>query len=208
MSLYLKIDQDEASEFFEKYDSLSPLRKKIWNKAVALTNRWKVCNPSQTKIATWCMCSRSAVSEAFRIFKEWGWLALLSRGFKKSKTLLISHSKRQIDVFKRQYFKRVEATHRATYTYSTFKKITSRKTGSLHISEHLKKLNISLDAKLKLSLVSENIFQETKYQCEKKSKTGWKPRDETKYFIGTALGIAKNRGFKLDWPAYYRILGC
>lgn len=206
MSLYLKIDQDEAANFFEKYDTLSPLRKKIWQKTVALTRRWLVAQPSQSKIAAWCGCHRSTVSEAFRLFKKWGWLTLLSRGFKKSKTLLISTSKKQIDLYNRQYFKRVEATYRATHTYSTYKKRTSRETGTLDIAFYLRNLNISLDAKLKLSMVPEVIYRDALESAKSDAKKGKKFDNKERYLVGVAIKMAQKRGYPLNWGAYYRTI--
>lgn len=207
MSLYLKIDQDENFEFFEKYEPLSPLRKKIWKTIVGCARKWIVACPSQSKIAKWCECSRSAVSEAFKLFKEWSWLTLISRGFKKSKTLLISTSKKQIDIDKRNYFKRVEATYRATHIYPSNKKLTGRPTGEIEIPHYLRKKEIPLEAKLKLSLISERTYIDCWESLKKKAKTGWKPDDELKYFTGTAIQMAIDRGEKLDWRKYYKVMG-
>jgi len=206
MSLYLKIDQDENAEFFQKYDTLSPLRKKIWDKIAECTRKWLVACPSQIKIATWLGCHRSAVSEAFKLFKEWGWLALLSRGFKKSKTLLISHSKRQIDVVNRQYFKRVEATYRATHTYSTYRKVTGRKAGRLDIPIYLQKLNLSLDQKLKLALVSEITYRDALESAKLDHSRGKKINEINGYVVGTAIKMAQKRGERLEWGKYYAAL--
>lgn len=209
MDLYLKIDQDENFQFFEKYDTLSPLRKKIWAKIVQIARKWVIAQPSQSKIALWCECSRSAVSEAFKLFREWGWLALVSRGFKKSKTLLIPHSKRQLDVVNRQYFKRVEATYGATHTYSMFRKQTSNPTGCLkplEISTWLQKTTLSLDAKLKLSLFSEHTYQETLYSCKLQASKGNVFANPEQYFIGAAVKKAKQKGEKVDWKRYYRAI--
>ncbi len=204
--LYLKIDQDENFEFFEKYDSLSPLRQKIWRKIADLCRKWVLCKPSQTKIAEWCGCCRSAVSEAFKLFKEWGWLSLLPRGWKKSKTLLIPHSKRQIDVVNRQYFKRVEATYRATHTYSTYRKVTGRKTGGLDIPIGIQKMNLSYENKLKFSLVSEKTRQDALESAKLDYSRGKIIHKQEDYVIGTAIKMAQKRGETLDWRAYYRSL--
>ena len=211
MDLYLKIDQDENFEFFEKYDALSPLRQKIWRKIADLARKWAVCKPSQSKIAKWCECSRSAVSEAFKLFKEWGWLSLLSRGWKKSKTLLIPHSKRQMDIINRQYFKRVEATYRATHTYSIYKNNTSIDSEAVKKSfnklepSHLgHKLGFSIDGSLKLSLFSESIQQEALRKAKFLGKSGWRPDSDEKYFIGMMVKIAENQGQKIDWRSYYQ----
>lgn len=198
MELWLKIDQDERSEFFELYDTLSPLRKKIWNKVVQKARHYKICNFSQSKLADWCDCSRSAISEAFKLFKEWGWLWLKSRGWKRTKTINIPLSKKQIDVTNRQYFKRVEATYRATHTYSKYKSNTSRP-GEIKIPDYLRKKDIPIEAKLKLSLVSEHIYQEAYYQCQKKCKNGWKPNDPIAYFVGTAMRMAEKSGIFVDY---------
>lgn len=207
MSLYLKIDADENAEFFTRYDMLSPLRQKIWNKICQLCRRWLVAKPSQSKIAEWCGCSRSAVSEAFKLFKEWGWLTLLSRGFKKSKTILISPSKTQLDVIKREYFKRVEATYGATHTYSIYKNITGRRKGEiLQPPKCVEKFGFELKDSLKMALVPEVTLQEALRKAKDLGKQGWRPDKDGPYLAGIAVNMAKNNGIALDWPSYYRSL--
>lgn len=206
MDLYLKVDEDENYKFFQLYHTLSALRKKIWNKIVQYARKWPKFQTSQSKIAKWCGCSRSAISEAFKLFKEWGWMSLISRGWKKTKTIFIPETKQQIDTVKQEYFKRVEATHRATHTYSIYKNITSRRTGEIEIPQYLRNLNIPIEAKLKLSLVPEYIYQETKYKCQKKAMTGWKPDKEVNYFVGTAINMAIEKGHSINWRTYYASL--
>ncbi len=203
MSIYLEVKCDENLDFFEIYDMLSPLRKRIWNKIAEKCRSWTNVIPSQSTIAKWCDCSRSAVSEAFRIFKNHGWIYLQSRGWKKSKKICMPHSKQHIDVVNRKWFKTVRATHRATHTYNTYTKDTSSRTGEIAIPQYLGKLDISTDSKIKLSLVPEHIYQETLYQCQKKSKLGFKPECAEKYFVGTAIKMAEKMGLKIDWRSYY-----
>lgn len=208
MALTLQLDTDELYDFFVLFDNLSPLRKRIWMKIVAMCRRWTISIPSQSTIAKWCKCSRSAVSEAYRIFQDYGWLVLQSRGWKRSKKHFISESKKQIDMQNRRYFKRVEATYRATHTVSSYKKNTSVKpTGEISIRERFKNRGIPLSVQLKLSMVTEACFEEAYFQCMKKADKGFKPDDECKYLCGVALSIAQKRGERLNWPAYYYTIG-
>ena len=215
MSLVLHIDTDENYDFFVLYDLLSALRKLIWNKLAKLTREWTNVMPSQSKLALWCGCSRSAVSEALQLFKSYGWIHLESRGWKRPKKILISHSKQQVDVKNRNYFKNVrtttsssaKATHKATHTLYTEKKKTSKKEPCLIAIRHfLKKKEIPLEVQLKLSMVSEYAYQETLFQCDKRAKKGFKPDDEFRYFAQVAIKIAIKNGEKLDWPSYFYTL--
>lgn len=207
MALVLQIETSETYDFFVLYDNLSPLRQKIWNKIVQCCRDWTICVPAQATLAGWCGCSRSAVSEAFKIFKDYGWMSLQSRGWKRSKKIFIPHSKQQIDVIGRNYFKKIEATYRATYISSTYKKRTSKDGLSaskpLDIPIWLMNLKISQEAKLKLSLLPESIFQETHHQCKRKAKLGFKPENEENYFVGTAFKIAEKKGVTINWRSYY-----
>jgi hypothetical protein len=132
---------------------------------------------------------------------------LQSRGWKRSKTILVPHSKQQIDLVNRKYFKEVRATYRATHTLSTYRKTTS--TDGLSAFQPLKipiwlfNTKISNDAKLKLSLLSENVYQETLHYCQRRAKAGFKPDNEEKYFMGAAFKIAEKQGVKIDWRPYY-----
>lgn len=207
MELYLKISQDEAYEFFEKFNALSPLRKEIWKYTLWCVKNHLYCVPSQSHIAEKKGCCRQAVSEAFKVFKEYGWLSLRSRGFKRSKIISIPLHLQQIDLVKKNYFRRVETTSRATRNYSNFTKKTSR-TGypqkvDLKVPEIAHKLGFSLDSGLKLGLLTESILQETLYQAKQLGKKGFKPANEERYFVGMAFGIAKKEKFTPNWRAYY-----
>jgi len=57
-----------------------------------------------------------------------------------------------------------------------------------------------------LSLLPENIYQETLYQCEKKARSGFFPDDQVKYFVGTAVKMAQKNGIRIDWIKYYKTL--
>lgn len=204
MELYLKINQNENSEFFALYDTLTPLRKKIWNKICQKARNYKVCNFSQTKLANWCGCSRSAVSEAFKLFKEWGWMWLQSRGWKKTKTLHIPLSKQQIDVVERKYFKRVEATYRATHTYITNKKITG-KPSELKIKPFLLKYQDSFthDQLLKLSLLPDSIVYESFDICKKNHSRGIEIKNPPQYCVEIAIKRTQLRGIPINYRQYY-----
>lgn len=164
--------------------------------------------PSQSKIAEWCGCSRSAVSEAFRIFQQHGWINLQSRGWKRSKSIFMPHSKQMIDTVNRKYFKRTEATYRATHTYSIYKNITSRASEipkkSLDPSLLGKKLGFSNDGCLKLSLVSEHVQQEALKCAKELGKQGWLPHNQERYFIGMAFKMAEKCGEVIEWRKYYQ----
>ena len=203
--IVLKINQDEKYEFFCLFDKLSKLRKEVWKLIVWWCKRFTTAQPSQTRIAEKLGCCRSAVSEAFKLFKTYGWMFLTSRGFKKSKILGIPQHLQQIDLVNREYFRRVEATYRATHSYSNIKKNTS-KACEIKIPFYLEKKDLPLEVKLKLSLVPENVYQETYHQCKNRFKAGFRPRNDFKYFVDTALGIAKNNAIKINWPSYYRTL--
>lgn len=204
MPLTLQIDADEKYEFFVLYDQLSPLRKKIWNKIADRCRAWTDMKASQSKIAEWCECSRSAISEALRLFQNYGWINLQSRGWKKSKRVHMPHTKQQIDVNNRNYFKEVRATYKATHTIPTYRKNTGKKdTGLIDICQRFKKKEIPIEVQLKLSMVSEYARQEAFYQCQKKAKKGFKPDDEARYIAQVAIKIAVKNGEKLDWPSYF-----
>lgn len=207
MALYLKLETDENYDFFVLFDNLSPLRQKIWRKLVQKCQAWTLVQPNQTSIAKWCGCSRSAVSEAFRLFKDYGWLSLQSRGWKRSKKIFIPLSKQQIDLEKKDYFRSVKATYRATHTNITRETYTGKKTaGDIAIRHPLKNKEMPLELKLKLSMVSECTFNEALFQCKKIAKKGFKPNDEAKYLSGVCINIAKRKGEKLDWRSYYSTL--
>jgi len=202
-NITLTIHQDEKYNFFQAYDQMTPLRKKIWKLTLWWCKRFPCANPRQATLGKKLGCSRSAVNEAFCEFKILGWVHLISRGAHRPKVIVISHHILQIDLIKREYFKRIEATATATHSYSSYRD-TSRRPGLIEIPQYLKKLDIPLEAKLKLSLVPEYIYQETFYQCKKKSKTGWKPDDPIRYFVGTAMRMAENSGLRIDWGKYMK----
>lgn len=206
--LSLDINEDDAYNFFCAYDKLSPLRKEIWKLTVWWVKRFPVAKPSQLTIAEKANCSRSAVSEAFKIFKESGWLYLISRGFKRSKILGIPIHLQQMDLVNRQYFKRVEATYRATHSYSSYKRhtgVTSTLKKESEIPFYLKKLGISNEQKHKLSVFPEFIFHEAFHICKRKANRGFIPeRDEFQYFIGVAKKLSENHKVVPQWHKYYQ----
>lgn len=210
MSLFLQVDSNEQYQFYEKFDRLSPLRQRIWRKLIEKSRDYVVHKTNQSKLAKWCGCSRSAISEAFRIFKTYGWMWLQSRGWKRSKIIEIPISKRQMDLDKKSYFHRVQATYRATLTTST-RKSSASTTGSqilgLKIAPHLEKTKFCIKDKLKLSLVAENFYKAGMEAAEEKYNKGKLPSDRIfKYIIGTAISMAKKVGEKINWPSYYHTL--
>ena len=143
--LILKIYQDELYEFFQRYDMLGDLQKEIWKKIVTWCKVYPCAFPCQSTIADELGCSRKHVNRTLKKFQEFGWIILISRGFKKAKRLFIGESYRQIDLINRNYFKRVEIISERTQNYSNEKNTTSEGTGSLAIPQYLEKLNISLE---------------------------------------------------------------
>lgn len=206
MTLYLKIDQDAAANFYTLYDPLGRIEKKIWDAARWWVKKFPSAHPKQIKIADHTGCSRKHVNRAFAKFKSYGWLYLTSRGARRTKIIGIPTHLIAMDLVKREYFKRIEVTSKVTHSSSRFPNSTSR-AGLPQIPEYLKRLSIPLNAKIKLSLVPEYIFYETKYKCEKKSRSGWKPDDEIKYFVGMAMKMAENKGHKINWRTYMQLKG-
>lgn len=215
MSLVLKIDQNEATEFFSQYDLLGRVEKKIWQAVAWWVKKFPSAFPKQEKIAEKLNCSRKHVNRTLQKFIKYGWLTLHSRGKNRTKVLGIPAYLIAIDLNKRKYFKSIEVTSEVTHSISSRKRNTGtvpdKPAGGffhpLEISNHLKNLkNLPLEAKLKLSLVSEHIFQEALYSAKLQAKKGVKFRDEIGYVVGTAIRMAEKQKIKLDWPAYYRTL--
>lgn len=209
----IEIEVDEERKFHEVFDALSPLRQKIWLKLVWYVYTFPIVKPSQSTIARACHCSRQAVSEAFRIFKAHSWMVLISRGWMKSKTILISDHLMSPEMYKNRGIKRVvfpyeRATYGATHIKTSIKDKKTSTTGEFKpepkIQEHLKKLDIPFDAKLKLSTLSQDIYTKALESCQKKAVNGFKPDNPIAYFIGTAFKIAEKENFKPNWSVYYR----
>ncbi len=204
-SLFLKIDADENYQFYEKFERLSPLRKKIWKKVVDKSRKYIVFKVRQSKLATWCECSRSAISEAFKLFKEYGWMWLQSTGWKRPKIIEISTSKKQMDLDKKSYFHRVQATYRATLTTSTTKINTSRASSSFEVPLHIERLGISFKNKLKLSLVPENIYNQALETAKYHHAKGMEFKTSIEnYVVGTAIRMAEKMKLPMNWKGYYQ----
>lgn len=207
-TLYLEINQNEDYEFFTQYDTLSPLRKKIFRTLQKKVIQYPVCNVSQSTLAKWCGCSRSAVSEAFKLFRDWGWITLKSRGWKRPKTVQMPHSKQQIDVVERKYFKSVRATYRATHTYSNIYKYTSSSRVHQEIKNRTKNLSdrFSYDQKLRLAglayLDDEILLSSDRIYQENLSK-GKKIDNRIEYTISIGLNLCKKHGYKYPWKEVY-----
>jgi len=217
-TLQLNIHQDDNYNFFVLFDTLSKIEKNIWNLAVWWTKTKANAYPNQETIARRAKCGRKHVNRTFAKFKKWGWLSLGWRGKNLSKTLLIPRIYQMIDVVKREYFARVEVTSKVTHSYSSNRRDTSRQKNGfgfsrkaeepkvLQIPDHIQSLDLPLEAKLKLSLVGQNIYEETKHQLQRKIGTGWKPANYLTYFVGTAINMAKDLGFPIAWKDYYHTL--
>lgn len=207
MNLCLKIDQDAAYNFFTEYDKLSPLRKEIWKISIWWVKRFPVAKPSQSKIAEKLGCCRSAVNEAFQIFKKHGWLYLTSRGFKKTKILGIPLHLQQLDLVNRQYFKRTEATYRATHNYSNYKKNTSS-TGEVRIpnfSEAFKR-QFSRKQLLKINFIPEPIIWASADEYKIIHSKGKIIGNPANYFVGMCINKSMKMGHVYPWREYYKAL--
>lgn len=209
--LTLSVNEDLNFEFFSEFDKLGNKEKEVWRLLVWWTKRFPTAYPSQTTIARKAECTREHVNRSISKFKKLGWIALGSRGPKKTKYIIIPLHLLQMDLVKREYFRRVDITSKITHSYSRKPRITGTNgpvaPKPLDVPNWLEKLGISFDSKLKLSLLPESVFQETLYQCTKKAKQGFKPDNEERYFVGTAFRIAEKGGVKVDWKSYYASRG-
>jgi hypothetical protein len=138
-------------------------------------------------------------------------MALESRGKRRSKILHLVDSIAQIDLVDRQYFKRTEITSQITHSYkhkrvnyTTDSHLATQQKKTLKPSLEAIELNFSSTNALKLGLFSESVIQEALYQCKKKGKTGFIPREPQSYIIGMAINIAKKKGEKPDWRSFYQ----
>ncbi len=210
-SYTITVTEDQLFSFFNLYDKLGNHQKKILRRLIWYHNRYPNAHPSQTKIAKGIVCTREHVNRTIALFKSYGWIWLEFRGAKKTKTIRMHEWLAMIDLVERQWFKRLEITSEITHSYLSRRIPTGRKTGGavppLVIPFYLQNLNISLDSKLKLSLVSEYTYQETLHICNKMAEKGFKPSNDEKYFVGMAINKAINKGEKLQWKSYYSILG-
>ena len=212
--LILKINQDQQYEFFQSYDRLGEMQKKIWACTVWWCKKFPLAFPRQQKIAEEVGCTRKHVNRTFKLFQELGWLILISRGARRSKILMASEPHMMIDLVNRKYFRKMEVSDGVTHSYPTKKKETSYKAGYLatqpkkqiEIPRIAVELNFSKENSLKLGLVSESVIEETKYQLRKMLAKAWRPEKQHEYIVGMALTIAKKKGERMDWVSYYREL--
>lgn len=211
MKIVLEIHQDEAFNFFAEYDKLSALQKEIWKYISWFAKSRPVAFPSQTKMAAKFKCSRKHVNRTLALFRKWGWLWLQSRGRKKSKILNIPSHLLQLDIGKREYFKRVEVTSKVTHSLSRRHGNTSGKTGGFHldlqIPEYLQKTRLSQEHKLKLALVSQRSYQEALEIAKFMYSKGKVQADKVEsYVVGTAIRLSEKYGEKLEWKRYYETI--
>ena len=218
----LQVEQDEIYTFQSSYRLLSVLRQRIWLRVLWYVSTYPTAFPTQKRLAESCNCSRSAISEAFRIFQDLGWLVLISRGYKKSKVLIVPPQFQAPELYqgnglKKTSFVYERATYRATPIKISIKEEeTSKATGSLKslfeeeigksLPHYISRLNISIQDKVKLSLVSERAYQDAKHHYNRMIKKGFKPKNEVRYFVGTAINIAINLGEVINWFHYYKTL--
>jgi hypothetical protein len=76
----------------------------------------------------------------------------------------------------------------------------------IDIPERIDRMNLPYEAKLKLSMIPEGIFQSALDSARWKHAHGWMIRDQTNYVVGQAIKMAKKQSIWLDWPAYYSSL--
>lgn len=206
--LNLIVSEDQKFAFFAEYDKLGNLQKDIWRAAVWWCNRFPCACPRQSKIAEKVGCRREHVNRAFAKFKKFGWLHLTSRGFKRTKIIGIPLHLLQLNVVKREYFRRVEITPERTHSYSRLPRNTSREgpvaKKQLEVPGWLmSKASFSHDSKLRLSLLPESVYQEASFQWKKKVSQGFKADNPEKYFVGMAFKIAEKKEIKVNWGSYY-----
>lgn len=210
--LSLQIAQDANYEFFLHYDKLGKIQKKIWQLAVWYSKRYPLAFPKQEKIANRLDCSRKHVNRTFSLFQRLGWMTLISRGPRQTKGLCICDHLLQVDVVKREYFKRVEVTSKVTHSYSRGSYLTSkpgekvtRPFEKLEPSLLGQKAGFSNDGCLKMALYPESLQHEAGRICHNLAKNGWRPDvSEERYYLGTLHEIAKKYGHKPKWSLFYQ----
>lgn len=210
----LEIHQDEKFNFFANYDKLSKIQKEIWKLAVWWVKRYPNAHPNQSTIAKKAKCRREHVNRTFALFKEWGWLGLGYRGRRLSKTLTIPKVLVQIDLVNREWFARIEITSKRTYSYFKYRDLTSRRAGEKRMcsleeiqpSPLGQKFGYSDEGCLKLGLLPDFLQQEALRKSRDIGTSGWRPDNQERYFLGIAFQLAKDAGFKVNWPAYYQTL--
>lgn len=202
---------DESTEFFSQYELLGDLQKEIWKVIKWFVQKFPNAFPSQETIAAKVGCSRKHVNRTFAKFMELGWLHLISRGPRRTKTSLIPHHLTQLNLVKRDWFKRTEVTPKVTHSYPSNRILTSkgngenfkRKNTTLDPSLLGRQLKMTNDGALKLALLPDAIQHEALRIAKQLGSQGWHPEKPEKYFLGIAFNLAKNQGLKIDWISYY-----
>lgn len=127
----------------------------------------------------------------------------------------------QVQVNKRQYFRRTEVTTEVTHSSSITKRNgkagvffagLEQKVGPpLNIPDYIEKTRLTKDHKLKLSLVPENFFRTALDITKAKHAKGLLPNDDPerieRYVVGTALSLAKKHKHPIAWHKYYEAIG-
>lgn len=200
----LNISQDDKWNFFVLYDKLGPLQKKIWQRIVWYVKKYPNANPSQFKISVNIPCSRKHVNRTLALFKRHGWLSLISRGLRRTKTLFIPYHLLMIDVSKREYLRKLEVTSEVTHSYSSIYPRTRKKTGALEMPIRIQKMKISWENKVKLSLIPEKYLDwalESAKLDQKKGKIFTNPES---YVVGTAIKMALKQKHPINWGLYFQ----
>lgn len=213
-TIVLQISQDEKANFFSLYDQLGPCQKKIWRRMVWYARRYPSAYPTQAKISKGIPCSRKHVNQTISLFKRYGWVNLISRGRGRAKAIFIPHHLMMIDVYKREYLKKLEVTSKVTHSSYIDMKLTSQRAGEIRKGSFKKldpdpfgiKCGFSINGCLKMSLVSEATREEAKEVARKLGRQGWKPDNQETYFLGILFKIAKKKGERIDWPNYYQTI--
>lgn len=231
--IIFEISSDEAYLFFQLYDQLGETQRKIWKAAVWWCRRFPKAFPNQRTVADHVGCSRKHVNRTFSLFKKHGWVRLISRGRKQTKILSIPYHLIQLDVVKREYHAKVEVTSKVTHSKNNIYINTSSQTGDFQESKKkglgikhnmyyvksktnylitipikINSFKISYESKLKLSLLPENCVARAIEKCKWKAAHGFVLEDRSKqekYCVETAIKMAENEGYKIEWWKYYKM---
>jgi hypothetical protein len=224
MQITLNITTDNHWDFFTEFDKLGEMQKQIWMTTRWWVKRFPLAFPKQQKIADEVGCTRKHVNNTFKKFKQLGWLHLMSRGARRTKVLGVPHHLVSIDPYDRKAFRRVEVTSEVTHSISNIKRNTSNlpgvfsnkfgqkigppKTG-LVIPHYIQKTKLSLQRKLKLSLLPQNIYENALETTKRKHAAKLLGNDSDRierYMIGTAFKMAKKASIPINWALYYNTL--
>lgn len=215
----LEITESFLFEFYKHYDKLGTKQKKIFQFVQWYCRRFPAAFPRQETIAERVGCTRKHVNRTLQVFQNLGWLYLCSRGCKRSKILCLVDSLVVLQISKRQYFRKTEVTTQVTHSSSkakhkasgglSFLGIERSENETLTIPDFLQKAKLSLDQKLKLSMLPESYYRRAIETTDYKMKSGKLPKDRERlnsYMVGAAIGMAKKDNYQIPWRKYYQSL--